>query len=62
MVQPAELEARAFSVTSLAEAWGLHPQTIRKLINARELEHVRIGRRIVIPASAAAKYLREHAA
>ena len=54
------IRERAYTVQTLADSWGVHPNTIRKLVRGSELAHVRLGRRILIPAWSASRYLEEH--
>lgn len=40
---------RAFSIDEAAQTLGVHPTSVRKMIQKGELAHVRIGDRILIP-------------
>lgn len=42
----------ALSVIEVARALGVSPNTIRMLINAGKLPHIRAGRRVLVPVSA----------
>lgn len=41
----------AFGVADAAQSLGLHPDTLRRKANAGELKTIRVGRRVLIPAS-----------
>jgi excisionase family DNA binding protein len=53
------MEKLALRPTEAAAALGLHVQTVRALVDSGRLAAVRVGRRIVIPRSAIAKFLSE---
>jgi excisionase family DNA binding protein len=53
------MEKLALRPAEAATALGLHVQTVRALVESGRLGAVRVGRRIVIPRSAIAKFLRE---
>ena len=53
------MEKLALRPTEAAVALGLHVQTVRALVDSDRLGAVRVGRRIVIPRSALAKFLSE---
>ena len=53
------MEKLALRPTEAAVALGLHVQTVRALVESGRLGAVRVGRRIVIPRSAIAKFLSE---
>lgn len=48
--------ARHFTVRTLAEYWAVDDETVRRLIKARKLEHLKIGSAIRIPVSAVRAY------
>ena len=45
-------ERRTFTVREVAEMLGVGKRLIEKMIWSGELEHLRLGRRILIPAEA----------
>lgn len=49
-------------VKTVAASLGLHPITVRRMIKARTLRAVRIGRRVVIPAAALEELLENNTA
>jgi excisionase family DNA binding protein len=53
------MERLALRPAEAAKALGLHVQTVRALVDSGRLGAVRVGKRIVIPASAIAKFLNE---
>jgi excisionase family DNA binding protein len=53
------MEKLALRPREAATALGLHVQTVRALVDSGRLGAVRVGRRIVIPRSAIAKFLSE---
>ena len=48
--------ARYYTITTLAERWGVSPRTVRKLIKSGELPHIRIGALIRIRPDQAEAY------
>lgn len=42
-------ERIAWSVTEAAEALGVHPASVRRLIAAGQLGSLRVGRRVLVP-------------
>ncbi|MGV0633854.1 excisionase family DNA-binding protein [Mycolicibacillus trivialis] len=52
----ADLEAM-FGITTLAERWDVHPDSIRALIKSGELKAHRVGKLYRISASDAQSYL-----
>lgn len=51
-----------YSVDEVAELLSVHAATIRRQIYKRELRAVRIGTRLLIPASEVRRFLAGHAA
>lgn len=47
----------AGTVAQVAEVLGVHPHTVRNLIDRGELAHVRVGRLIRIPRHAVVRFL-----
>ena len=43
-----EPERLAYSIAEVAELLGLGTANVRKLVHSGQLEHVRVGRRIII--------------
>lgn len=42
------MDSRLFTIRTLAERWGVHPATIRKMIRAGNLDHFSVGKEIRI--------------
>jgi len=49
----------ALGIADAALSLGLHPDTLRRKANAGELKIIRVGRRVLIPASEMERVLRE---
>jgi excisionase family DNA binding protein len=47
----AKVDRAAFGVVETARALGICADTVRRMINKRELKAVRVGRRVLVPAS-----------
>jgi excisionase family DNA binding protein len=48
------------TVEELAERWGVHPITVRRMIERGELKAVQFARRVRIRESEVERYLAEH--
>ena len=51
--------ARYYTINTLAELWGVSSRTVRKLVNAGELPHIRIGSLIRIRPDQVEEYERK---
>lgn len=49
----------AYAVTEVAAMLGVSADTVRELIRGNSLPHKRLGRRVVIPAEAFARWLND---
>ncbi len=52
MAGPASIERAGVGVDEVAQAWGVHPLTVRRAIARGDLTSIRIGRRVLVPLSA----------
>lgn len=53
------MERLAYSPAELAEVMGVSRPTVYKLLNRQDFPRVKVGRRTVIPAEAAKRWLEE---
>jgi excisionase family DNA binding protein len=51
------LERKAVNVSEAARVLGLHPHTVRALVERGELYSVRVGKRILIPVAELDRFL-----
>jgi excisionase family DNA binding protein len=52
----------AYSAAEAGPLLGLHPQTVRRLVDEGRLQGVRVGRRLLIPRAAIDRFLEQDAA
>ena len=51
------MERKAVNVTEAAKTLGLHPHTVRALVERGDLYSVRVGKRILIPVAELDRFL-----
>lgn len=55
------MDKLAYSVREFAQALGISARLARELVRQHKVPHLRIGRRVLIPAAEAERWLREQA-
>jgi len=53
-------ESLMLSVSGTAETLGISRVQVRRLLARRELEHCRIGRKVLVPRTELERYIRTH--
>jgi excisionase family DNA binding protein len=56
------MERKAVNVTEAAKILGLHPHTVRALVEDDRLHSVRVGKRILIPVAELDRFLEPQSA
>lgn len=60
--QPANAQRLAYSVREVASALGISNDLVRSMVQRGELQAIRLGRRVVIPAAELDRYVQQPAA